>query len=65
MSYDRGTGFYAGVLAILAGYFSVAHLEFAPTSTSMVVFALLRFGSAIFGEERRFILGTAAGSDDT
>jgi two-component sensor histidine kinase len=41
VSYDHGTGFYAGVLAIVAGYFSVAHLPFAPTLAGIVVFALL------------------------
>jgi two-component system, sensor histidine kinase PdtaS len=53
VSYDHGTGFYAGVLAIIAGYFSVAHLPFAPTPAGMVVFALLCFGVAIFGEALR------------
>jgi two-component system, sensor histidine kinase PdtaS len=51
ISYDHGTGFYAGVFAIIAGYFSVSH--FAPTPSAMVVFALLCFGVAIFGEALR------------
>jgi two-component sensor histidine kinase len=53
VSYDHGTGFYAGVIAIVAGYFSVAHLPFAPTAAGMAVFALLCFGVAIFGEALR------------
>jgi two-component system, sensor histidine kinase PdtaS len=53
ISYDHGTGFYAGVIAIIAAYFSVSHLAFEPTATGMVVFALLCFGVAVFGEALR------------
>lgn len=53
VSYDHGTGVYAGAIAIIAGYFSVAHLPFAPTAAGMVIFAVLCFGMAIFGEELR------------
>ena len=53
ISYDHGTGFYAGAIALVAAYFSVAHLAFAPTMSGMVVFALLCFGVAIFGEALR------------
>ncbi len=53
LSYDHGTGFYAGALAIVAAYYSVSHLAFAPTPTGMVVFALLCFGVAVFGEALR------------
>jgi two-component system, sensor histidine kinase PdtaS len=51
--YDHGTGFYAGALAIVAAYFSVSHLAFAPTPSGMMVFALLCFGVAVFGEALR------------
>jgi hypothetical protein len=53
ISYDHGTGFYAGAIAIIAAYFSVSHLAFAPTPLGMIVFSLLCFGVAVFGEALR------------
>jgi two-component sensor histidine kinase len=53
ISYDHGTGFYAGVLAIIAGYLAVSQLAFTPTPSGMAVFALLCFAVAIFGEALR------------
>ena len=53
VSYDHGTGFYAGVLAIIAGYFSLSHFAAAPTASGMIAFALLCFGVAVFGEALR------------
>jgi len=53
VSYDHGTGFYAGVLAIIAGYFSLSHFTATPTASGMIAFALLCFGVAVFGEALR------------
>jgi hypothetical protein len=53
ISYDHGTGFYAGAIAIIASYFSIAHLAPAPAPLGMIVFSLLCFGVAVFGEALR------------
>lgn len=53
ISYDHGTGFYAGAIGVVAAYFSISHVAFTPTPAGMVTFALLCFGVAIFGEALR------------
>jgi len=53
ISYDHGTGFYAGAIAIIAAYFSISQLASAPTPLGMIVFSLLCFGVAVFGEALR------------
>jgi two-component sensor histidine kinase len=64
VTFDHGTGFYAGALAIVAAYYSFTALEYqVPTLPGAVVFSLLCVATALFGEALRSALERAVAGE--
>jgi two-component sensor histidine kinase len=64
--FDHGTGFYAGVLAIVGAYYTLLLLRYAiSTLPGAIMFSLLCAGVALFGEAVRQALERAVAAERT